>query len=157
MLKEKLTIKSLYERYSQDVLRYAFSILRNIDEAEDVKQEVFLKYQLSQESYNRECNYKTWLFTITRNLCYNKLKEARRKDYSIDTLEFQETYQHRFDESIMLEQAVNTLTPAENELIFLRDFENYSYKELAEIFEISVDNIKVRLFRAKKKLKKLMS
>jgi len=155
-LKEKVTITHLFEVYSDDILRYALSILRNLEESKDTVQEVFLKFQLHEVNYKGECNYKTWLFTITRNICFNKLKNRQIKKGVYEDLKFQPKGNISLDDLISLKQALKRLTAEENELIFLRDFENYSYKELAEILDISIDNVKVRLFRVKKKLRKYL-
>ena len=75
--KESRTVAELFELYSNDILRFAYSILRDIEEAKDVLQDVFLKYQNNEENFKRDCNYNTWLFTITRNTCYNRLKALK--------------------------------------------------------------------------------
>ena len=155
-LKEKKAVVDLFNIYSNDIMRYALSIVHNIEEAEDIVQDVFLKYQLYEKSFNNECNYKTWLFTITRNICYNKLKEAHNKTRNFDEIEINHSYNVNYEEMLSLKKAMSTLSADENELIFLRDYEKYSYKELANILDLSIDNIKVKLFRVKKKLKKIL-
>ncbi len=158
MVKSKTTpdIEKLFGTYSEDIVRYAFSILRNIDDAKDTLQDVFLKYQLHHDSFNEQCSYKTWLFTITRNTCYNKLRESRRRDTGLDKVIYN-TYEHNsIDDIITLENGLKKLSPDENEIIYLRDFEGYSYKDIAMLLEISLNNVKIRLFRAKKKLKNIL-
>ena len=48
------------------------------------------------------------------------------------------------------------LSPEDNELIYLREYENYSYKEIAEITEQSLENVKIKIFRARQKLRKIL-
>jgi RNA polymerase sigma factor (sigma-70 family) len=152
--KDSRTVAELFELYSSDILRYAFSILRDIEEARDVLQDVFLKYQNHEKNFKRECNYKTWLFTITRNTCYNRLK-ALKNVSGIEEMDFYPVNEVNIDDLISLNIALNRLSPEENELIFLKDFEKYSYKEIAVLLGLSFDNVRVKLFRAKKKLRKM--
>lgn len=155
-LKEKIEIDELFVLYSNDVFRYSLSLLRNVEESKDIVQEVFLKFQLSENEFRMDCNYKTWLFKITRNLCFNKLKAKQNNSDTFDDLSFTGTQTFSYDDLITLKDALAKLTPDENELIYLRDFEKYSYKELADMLNVSIDNIKVRLFRTKQKLRKIL-
>lgn len=153
--KDSRTVAELFELYSNDILKYAYSILRDIEEAKDVLQDVFLKYQNHEENFKGECNYKTWLFTITRNTCYNRLK-AIKNIAGNKEIDFFPVNEINIDDLISLKIALNRLSPEENEIIFLKDFEKYSYKEIAILLEISFDNVRVKLFRAKKKLRKML-
>jgi RNA polymerase sigma-70 factor (ECF subfamily) len=154
IIKQPLTAE-LFERYSNDILRYAYSIVRNTDDAKDVLQDVFLRYHRFEENFRGDCSYKTWLFTITRNICYDKLKTVKiMKD--IDTLKYEPAPGFKISDLIELNSALGRLAPEENEIIYLKDFERYSYKEIALILEISLDNVRTKLFRAKRKLRKML-
>ena len=71
---EKIPLPELYERYSKDIFKYSFSILKDEDDAKDAVQEVFVKYAENENSFKRSCSYKTWLLVLTRNYCFNKTK-----------------------------------------------------------------------------------
>lgn len=151
---DKISVKELYKQYSGDVYRYAYSILKIHDGAQDALQEVFARFMESQNEYKGKCSNKTWLFTITRNYCYDKLKEKNHKNVTLDeNLNLFNYPDH--DNIISLQDAMKQLTEEQNELIYLRDYEGYSMNEIALLTEQSVDNVKIKLFRAKKKLKEL--
>lgn len=153
--KQNISAAELYRQYSDDIFRYAFSILRNYEEAKDALQEVFTRYVESEDNFNKDCSHKTWLFTITRNYCYDKKKEKSSANISLDnTLHI--IYNSDNDDLISLRDAMNQLSEEHNELIYLRDYEGYSYKEIALLTEQSVENIKIKLFRAKKRLKEIL-
>ncbi|MGE5412392.1 MAG: RNA polymerase sigma factor [Clostridiales bacterium] len=66
--------EELYKMYSDDILRYSFSILKDYEEAKDMVHEVFIRYFENENSFKGACSYKTWLLIITRNLFFSKLK-----------------------------------------------------------------------------------
>lgn len=155
--KQNISAAELYKQYSDDIFRYAFSILRNYEAARDALQEVFKRYVESENNYREECNHKTWLFTITRNYSYDKLKEKRNSNIPLEDLSGL-SYSHAdLDDLISLREALLQLSEEQNELIYLRDYEGYTYQEIAAFTEQSVDNVKIKLFRAKKKLKELLN
>lgn len=154
--KEKPAIEELFKNYSEDIRKYALSILGNLDDAGDVLQDVFLKFQLHEESFKRNCTYKTWLFTITRNTCYNKLREAARNNARLEDVSFKLYDGENLDDLISLKEALKQLDSSENEIIFLRDYGKFTYKEIAELVDISVANVKVKVFRAKNKLRNIL-
>jgi RNA polymerase sigma-70 factor (ECF subfamily) len=154
--KEYPVIAELFEQYSHDILRYAFSILRNTEDAKDVLQDVFLKYQKSEENFRGECSYKSWLFTITRNTCYDRLKTIKNT-VELEELVYEPSPEVNIDHLITLNTALGKLSPEENEIIYLKDFERYTCGEIAELLGVSITNAKTRLFRAKMKLRKLVT
>ena len=153
--KEYPVTAELFEQYSNDILRYAFSILRNTEDAKDVLQDVFLKYQRSEENFRGECSYKSWLFTITRNACYDRLK-ARRNKVEIEELKYEPAPEVNLDNLITLNSALARLSAEENEIIYLKDFERYTCREIAGLLGLSITNTKTKLFRAKMKLRKMV-
>jgi RNA polymerase sigma-70 factor (ECF subfamily) len=80
----------------------------------------------------------------------------RRNFVEIEELEYQPASEVNLDDLISLNTALGSLSSADNEIIYLKDFERYTYKEIALLLDISITNAKSRLFRAKKKLKKML-
>jgi RNA polymerase sigma-70 factor, ECF subfamily len=142
--------------HSKDVYRYAYSLLKNNEDAEDVVQDVFIKYFEKSDSYKDDCSIKTWLLVLTRNRCYNVIKSRKiRQSESIENINLNSDF-NNVEAKLNIEEALKILNSEENELIFLREFSGFSYKEIAQILNISIDNVKVRLFRAKQKLRKVL-
>jgi RNA polymerase sigma-70 factor (ECF subfamily) len=153
MFKKDASLTELFNSYSKDVLHYSLSLLRNYDDAKDAVQEVFIRFIKSKDSFRSECSYKTWLLTITRNYCFMKLNAGRKNETESIDETTQLIDQPDFDNSISLKDAVNMLNKYEYELIYLREFACYSYKEISEILDISIDNVKTKLFRVRQKLR----
>jgi len=142
--------------HSKDLYRYAYSLLKNNEDAEDVVQDVFMNYLIKSDSYRGDCSLKTWLLVLTRNQCYNVIKSRKiRQSESIEDVNLCSDINY-VEDKLNIEDALKTLTSEENEIIFLREYSDFSYKEIAQILNISIDNVKVRLFRAKQKLRKAL-
>ena len=148
-------IKELFELYSGDILNYSMSLLKDSDDAKDAVQEVFVRFINTQNTFRGECSYKTWLLVITRNYCYKKLNGRASNLIRIDE-NLSEKFDAKLDEKITLNDAMKLLSKEEQELIYLREYACHSYKEMAEIMGISVDNVKVKLFRVREQLRKYL-
>lgn len=153
---EKIQLPELYERYSKDIFKYSFSILKDEDDAKDAVQEVFVKYAENENSFKRNCSHKTWLLVLTRNYCYNKIKSKGFNNVSLEEQTFNKTYETDYDSQISVREALMQLNPEDNELIYLREYESYCYKEIGVITDQSLENVKIKLFRARKKLREIL-
>lgn len=152
---EEKTVKELFSSYSNDILNYSMSLLKDYDDAKDALQEVFIKYINSKDSFRGECSYKTWLLTITRNYCFKKLNGKANKPIPLDENSLR-TYEPKYEDKISLNDAMSRLSHEEYELIYLREYACHSYQEMAEILGISIDNVKVKLFRVRQQLRKYL-
>jgi RNA polymerase sigma factor (sigma-70 family) len=155
MLNKENNVKELFEKYSNDILHYSMSLLKDTDDAKDALQEVFVKFINSYDSFRGECSYKTWLLIITRNYCFQKLNGKAGKPVSIEE-NLSESYEPNLEEKITLDNAIKKLSSEEYELIYLREYACHSYKEMAEILGITIDNVKVKLFRVREHLRKYL-
>jgi RNA polymerase sigma-70 factor (ECF subfamily) len=153
---KKISITELYERYSTEIYRYSFSILKDYDEAKDAVQETFVKFSENEKSFNGQCSYKTWLMIIARNYCYNRRRSGDFKSLKTDEENFSGSYDLQLDWKISVETALMKLTEEQNELIYLVDYAGYSYKEIAELTKQSLENIKIKIFRARQELRKYL-
>ncbi len=151
-----LPLSDLYEQYGKDVFRYAFSILKDEEEAKDAVQEAFVKYAKSENSFKGDCSQKTWLLIITRNYCFNRINKKDFNNKRIDEETKNYKYEIDLDSRISLKDALMMLSEEHNELLYLKEYEGYSYKEISEITEQSIENVKIKLFRARKKLREIL-
>jgi RNA polymerase sigma-70 factor (ECF subfamily) len=82
---EGTAFAELVDKYKQPVMNLAFRMLRDLTEAEDLAQNVFVQVYKSAHRYEAACKFSTWLFTIARNLCLNEIR--RRSRHPADSLE----------------------------------------------------------------------
>lgn len=154
--REIIPFPELYERYSMDIYRYSLSILKDEDDAKDAVQETFVRYVENESSFRGEASQKTWLLVVARNYCYSKLKRAENSNIRIEEDMFEEAYEPAYETGITLQEALVCLSAELNELLFLKEYGGYSYKEMAELTQQSVENIKIKLFRARQQLREIL-
>lgn len=147
--------------YKDKMFRYAYSIVGSRFAAEDVVQEAMIKIWKKREQFVDVENKEAWCVTVTRNVAIDKVR-ANKKKRTSDI----EGYYHISDRApspdVQLEHKdaltkvkalLDTLPAQQNEIITLREVEGHTYQEIAEILEISVDQVKVSLHRARKSLR----
>ena len=71
----------LYQKYADIVFRTAYNFLLNKDDAEDIVQEVFIKYFISNKTFNDDNHEKAWILTVTANLSKNVLRSKSRQNF----------------------------------------------------------------------------
>lgn len=170
--KDEKAFQFFVEKYHKLVLNICNNILNNIDDAMDVSQEVFIKIYESIDSFRGDSKITTWLYRISVNKSLNYLRSKKKQKWftSIDVLFGDENKnidpedkELKPGENIELEEnkkalyyALRKLTEKQNIAISLNNFEDLSYKEIAEIMNISVTEVGVLINRGKKKLQKLI-
>lgn len=147
--------------FKDKLFRYAYQILGSRMAAEDVVQEVLIKVWKKREEIDHIDNKEAWCMTVTRNLAIDKLR--RKKHYHdpvenhISIADRSQTPDERLQSSDVMSKiksAINTLPPDQQQVIHLRDVEGYRYKEIAEITNLTVEQVKVYLHRARITLRK---
>ena len=157
--KNEVAFRKLVEVYQAMVFAYAYRLLCNADDAEDIVQETFLRVWKHVNNYKLEMNFKTWLFKIVTNLCYDRLRFNKRKRIaqktSIDALMHFQSNENIETEFINSELATiintltNELTPKQKLVFTLRDIEGFEVNEIEEITKLSSGKIKSNLYLAR--------
>ena len=165
--KDQKAFNTLLNNYWSDVYRFQLSKTNDEDEAEDITIKTFSKAFDKIHLYNNRYNFKTWLISISKNIFLDHLRKQRTDIISINKKE-SEAYKI-FDETPSAEdqliidqnlaQLLNylkQLKPHYQEIINLRYFREMTYKEMAEVLNEPIGNIKVKLLRAKKLLAEII-
>ncbi|TGN33115.1 RNA polymerase sigma factor [Lysinibacillus sp. S2017] len=152
---DEVWMEDLLEKYHRKIFRYCYHILRDIHDAEDATQEVFMK-AFKSSSKTKITNSNAWLYKIAYNHCLNKLK---RKSI-VTFLPFNEGYKIA-EESIdninfELNFIISKLKPKERTLIVLRIIEDKDYADIASILGISQQTARKRFERVKEKIQKII-
>ncbi|MEM7031037.1 MAG: sigma-70 family RNA polymerase sigma factor [Chloroflexota bacterium] len=161
----------LVERYYRVVYNTAYRLLGTTTEAADMTQETFLRAYNALHAFRQDAALTPWLCRIATNLSLNQLKR-RRPSISLDDDEGESTLvlhtalrdvsmepQSQLlaaEQQQQLRQAILALPPEQRMVIELRHFQEQSYEEIAQALDISLSNVKVRLFRARKQLRQLL-
>lgn len=141
------------------MFRLSLRMLQNREEAEDVVQEAFLKLWKMNKQLGKYQNPQGLLMTMTRNLCLDKIKSKKNKALSL----MDEWYKgdgynphHRSELQDLISkvmQVMDTLPENQRTIVQLRDVEQYSFDEIAEITGRDNNYLRVNLSRARKKIK----
>jgi len=159
-----VSLKEEFEMLVKQNMRRAYfsalGLLGSHDAAMDVTQEAFIRAYRNFNSYNGEKKFFTWYYSILKNLCLNFLRDRKRKNET-EYLEFEEDGSSQSSPDNILEnkelieklqEALDDLSFEDREVIILKEFEDHTYKEIAEILSIPVGSVMSRLFYARKKL-----
>jgi RNA polymerase sigma-70 factor (ECF subfamily) len=161
----------LVRRYEAKARRYAWRFFRDTGVAEDIAQEVFLRIHRSSARYRPSGRFQTYLYRIAANLCYDRLRMLKRRGSSIQNTVDNYTLDHvedapstRFDppdrgvelgeEKAMVREAIGRLPPGLAQILVLREFEGLKYREIGDVLSIPVNEVKVKLHGARKRLQR---
>lgn len=159
-MKEKFS--TIYKECKDPVYGYLLYMTKNMELAEDLSQETFLKIFLNLRKFKKECTVKTWALTIARNtfLTYAKKKSPvllgeQEMDKGTECPRQPEDYILQKEQGVLIQELLLALNEQDRTVIILRDYEGLSYEEIAGILGIDVGVLKSRLYRARQKFRKL--
>lgn len=134
---------------------YAIKFLHDREEAKDVVQDVFEKLWVNRRKVEFD-KAKSWMFTTAHNAMINLCNRKGRVQFTDQIADFEKpkTVRSKFEMDQLIDRAVSILPPTQKSIILLRDMEGYSYKEIGAILDLTEPQVKVYLFRARKKIKK---
>lgn len=164
MLREERSVAhaafmTLYTRHSPRVFTYCRRMMGDETSAEDMFQETFVRFHRSAQDVRVMTNVPAYLLRIARNLCLN---ERRRKvNGTIALEEFHLPSTHPDYESAesarLVETAIETLPEHYRDALVLKEFLGMTYNEIAEVLETTMPVVRIRIFRAKQKLRGILS
>ncbi len=151
--------------HQQFAFHVALRALNNSQDAEDVVQDAFVKVWKSLKSFRHDSRFRTWLYRIVMNLCYNQLPKLRKDINTLDPdsihLELMDTNLN-MDPVIRLEgketltfiqQQIKSLPDQYRIMLLLRYQQGCSYAEISEILDVPLGTVKTGIFRARERLK----
>ena len=147
-------IDDLYRRHGGEVYRYALAVLGNHADAEDVTQTTFLNAYRSLEQGVRPRKPSNWLLTIASNAIKQRFRQEQARPRQV---ELDDRIADRSPEATgptvgEILTALSRIAPQQRQAIVLREFEGRSYKEIAEILNVTVSALETLLFRARRSL-----
>ena len=155
----------LVDRYRHLVYTLALRMLSNAEDAEEAAQDVFIKAFHALWSYNGNGKFSTWLYTITRNTCISRSRSGKQpvlpqEEEKLARLaghdETHNLQQEQAGRKKILAQAIDMLAADEAEIITLYYIQEQTVDELCRILGLGSSNVKVKLYRARKKLKEVL-
>lgn len=152
----------LVDRYKDMIFTLALKMVKNREEAEEVSQDTFVKVYNSLNKFKGDSKFSTWIYKITYNTCLDRLKKNKKKESTISIDEFSDYLVKTMDNALSaleekerkqtIQNCLNLLSSEENFLLTLYYFDDQNLDEIAKIMGINSNNVKVKLFRSRKKL-----
>lgn len=150
-------VTKIIQRNSDMVYRLAFSMVKMQQDAEDIHQEVFMRYIHKRPQFESVEHEKAWFIRVTVNLCKNLWRTAwRQKMVSMDTPEAERTFQAQdvlTEEEENIVETVKRLPIKYRAVIHLFYYEELSIEEIAGALRLQPSNVRTRLTRARRMLK----
>lgn len=155
----KEAFTELFSRYKQPLFGFFCRRVRDIREAEELTQETFLAVLRGSSRYEPSALFRTYLYAIAlKILRANRRKTAFRATFFGTLAEHHEPAGRSAPhEEVLLRQAVEKLEHLDREILLLREFEQLSYAEIAEVLKMPLNTVRSRLFRARTALHDLLS
>ena len=161
---DALAIERLVQTYQHDVYRMALSILDDPDDADDATQEVFISALRALESFRVHASFKTWLFSITINVCRNRLQRNKSRARLRQVLQkiLLQDQAHPESEALQREsdsrlwRAIRALDDKHRIPVILRYYHDLPIAEIAETLGIPIGTVHSRLNHARSTLRTLL-
>ncbi len=167
----KQDFSKIYDEYYPKIVRYLTRVVGE-SEAEDAAQETFVKIDCSLEGFRGESSLSTWIYRIATNTAMDHLRRpsskrplqaTEEKDFSsddeagpVDNKPLLDTLLIRKDMNDCIRGVVDSLPAEYSTVLVLSEFEGLTNSEIAEVIGISLDTEKIRLHRARTKLRKAL-
>lgn len=147
-----LHVHDIVQTYSDTLIRIAVQQTKNISEAEDIVQEVYLTLMRQKKPFDNDAHLKAWLIKVTFNKCKDYFKSSRVKKTVPLTEEM--TFMAK-EEQIVLPE-IFELELKERTILYLHYYEGYTTAEIADILEMKVNTVGSKLRRVRMKLKNIL-
>jgi RNA polymerase sigma-70 factor (ECF subfamily) len=161
-VRDTLWFSGLYEDAVDNVYRYAYVLVRNAQQAEDVTADVFLKAWRGRHTLRSEASAQAWLFSIAHNSAMSLLRSQREVAQLDDIGEQEDTGADPESEVFAgmeagrLQAAIRRLTAEQQQVVFLRFFEGLRHDEVAFRLGSNANAVRAVQFRALSRLRKLL-
>jgi RNA polymerase sigma-70 factor (ECF subfamily) len=162
--KDKRAFELVFNEYYNVLRSYAFRFVDEIEEAEEVVQEVFVKFWEKCEHLAPDSSIKSYLYRSIHNTCLNQIKHQKVKDsyrqYVVNFLEEarEDSYEEQSDNGVQerIFRAIDNLPPRCSEIFKLSRFEGLKYREIADHLGISIKTVEVQMGKALKTLRNVL-
>ncbi len=156
--------EELVSLYAKKIYNYCYRMTDSREDAEDLAQEVFIKVYRNLKSFKGDSRFSTWIYRIAYNTCVDRYRKGRKLDTvslnpgkNEDSVEIELVSSDPLPEEEVikreryrkLQACIAGLKPEYKTVIILRDIQNYSYEEIAEILQVPLGTVKSHISRAR--------
>ncbi|RMD83914.1 MAG: sigma-70 family RNA polymerase sigma factor [Candidatus Dadabacteria bacterium] len=166
---DRKAFRILVERYQRRLLGFIFTMAGSWEDAEDIAQESFVRAYFSLKNFRKDSSFYTWLCRIAYNMTIDLKRKSLKKQkfFSIDENDDRGLKEvaasdnpaadlYRKEAGMAIERAMDRLSEEHRSVIFLREIEGMSYKEIAKVTGTSSGTVMSRIHYAKKALQSML-
>jgi RNA polymerase sigma-70 factor, ECF subfamily len=170
---DQLAFEQLVQKYNQTILNLVYHYIGARNDVEDVAQKIFTKVYFSLPKFDDRRPFFPWLYRIAINQCYDELRRIRRrKIHTFSELSIEETNhieklisqnevpldseEHQQEMQSLLKKVLDQLPDQQKMAVILRDIEGVPYVKMAEILKCTEQAARLKVFRARTRLKTLL-
>lgn len=160
--KDNRHLNRLCGRYYDKVYTTCLSWMKESDLAADCTQEIFVKVHLKIEAFQLQSTFSTWLFSITRNYCADRVRYSKRRpnhlslqDNHPDMASHDPWHEESIDWERTAEQCMGQLKPEDEQLLRLKYLLNNKIEDMARQYSVTESAMKMRLKRARTRLEQV--
>jgi RNA polymerase sigma-70 factor (ECF subfamily) len=165
---DKEAFETLVQRHQHRVFAVARGILKRQEDVEDIAQQVFVKAYFSLKRFDQRAAFSTWLYKITVNECWDLLRKRKARPLIYES-DFNEEQSRQYTATERqtakvpdtsdrmairerLENLLSQLDTRDRAMLILKEVEGFSVEEIAESMGLNANTVKVRLFRARRRI-----
>lgn len=159
----KEAFNNIIQRYMKSLISFIMGYVRNQDVAEDLAQDTFLYVLINKKEYDFKYTLKTYLYTIAKCRAINYLKRNKKRIsfeeqyiYDLDITDLNENL-IRKEQNEKIKNAIKKLKYDYQIVIYLKDYQEFQYKEICKILNKTMPQTKMLIHRARKALKKILN
>lgn len=162
---DKQAFGILVERYMRRAYYVALGLVGCHEDALDLSQDAFVRAYKAINRFDRERAFFTWFYQILRNLCFNFIRDHKKREYAFSEICDGDLFQIQDEDQLppdrLLEKkelsrrmwkSIQSLPETEREVIILREFQDMSYQEITQVVECPLGTVMSRLYSARKHL-----
>lgn len=160
----------LVKRYKDPLMNFVYRFVGDKDICTDIVQDTMIKFYLNKDSYKSFAKFSTWIYTIAGNLAKNELKRRKRRtilslsqddeDYTLQVEDKKFVAPDRAADNVLksglIQKALMKVKDVYREVVILRDIQELSYEEIAEVTGLSIGTVKSRINRGRTQLQKIL-
>lgn len=154
--RDSKALEELYYRTSASVYGFALSVIKNTQDAEDVMHDLYVLIWSVAEKYRADGKPMAWILTITRNLCFQKLRDhQKRSDIPQEDWEAYISGNAKMsaDDKLILSECMKNLSDEERQVVILHAVSGFKHREIAKLLKMPLSTVLSKYNRAVKKLR----
>jgi RNA polymerase sigma-70 factor (ECF subfamily) len=164
-------LKVVFKRYKDSLFNFALKFAGNRADAEDAVSHAFMTVCERRYTVKPGASFKTWVYTVTRNICLSKIRSRSRfsplwfsksgsnEEEQIDVVDQKAISREVLDQKeimAIVQKAIHKLPEEQKEALLLREYQGFTYEEIAQVLNCSLEKVKVLIFRARNHLKEVL-